>query len=377
MKITALCVLLAFTTLDAIAQRTDADAVHEGGHQFGISSQTSLDKQVMLKGIFMGVHFQARDSFPDVPFVPNMEGGMYSKSPVTPAADGYFWAARGETSDGQFFFLFDIDDDGQLQDEDAVMVPDGGVAQLSWLIKRLETDAASAKHTRFNIRVQIFENGKAEWQINNLWETKLRGKHEALSVGIMRLMNNQFLAFGDADENGIYETYLDPAAPFGLGGPFWTYTVDFAEQVVVLNPTDKKPVVPGSKAPFLNGVSWPDSSAATLDHSTGKLTLLVFCYEGCQGCRELAPYLREIAATYGDHPEVQFWSVVTSAQEAAGNARLVSPDLLQVISPAAWHDYGVSPTPTVFIVSGNGEILYRSIGTSAKVAQDIHEVLTR
>lgn len=368
------CVALCIVSFDAAAQ--DNALQTAGSHQFKLSSEATLENQPMLVDIFMGIDFQPASAFPDAPAVTGLQDVMYGRSRITPARSGYFWAARGKGPDGRTRLVFDTNDDGVLDEEEAVFVPTGDAKYITWTISRPETDAAMSTQIPFKIRVRVSSNGNAEWQIYSLWEATLRAKSETLPVGIVRLMDNRFLAFADADQNGIYETYLDPAQPFGLGGPFWMYDVDFPARVVSIHPANKHPVVPGRKAPTLRGVVWPDSSTVTLRNDTDLLTLLVFCYQGCAGCRDLAPYLREMVATYGGEPKVQFWSVVTSADEAAGNARDVSPDLLQVIAPEAWQNYGVTPTPTVFIIDAGGDIVYRSQGTSEAIVRDIRSTLS-
>ncbi|MEM8489116.1 MAG: TlpA disulfide reductase family protein [Bacteroidota bacterium] len=358
------------------AQDNNTQIAQQNTHQIAMKPATDLSGQAMLQDIFLGFDFQPQSAFSEAPSVSNV-ALMYSKVRMTAATTGHFWSARGKTAGGQLFYLFDRNDNGELRDEDPVLLPDSGMVYVEWPMRRIESDASPAKIATLDIRVRIHANANAEWQINTLWEATLHAKEEDLQVGIVRLTDNQFLAFADVDGDGVYEKYLDPAQPFGLGGPFWTYNVNFEAQVVVLSPTDKHPVAPGWKAPPLEGITWPDSKSVVLPQNTGKVTMLVFCLQTCSGCRDLAPYLREFAAAYGDTSEFRMWSVVPSAEEAAGNARDVSPDLLQVISPAAWKDYGVAPTPTVFVMNNTGEIVHRSIGTSKAIVEEIKATLLR
>ena len=70
-------------------------------------------------------------------------------------------------------------------------------------------------------------------------------------------------------------------------------------------------------------------------------------------------------------------SVVTSEEEASGSLEAVTPGWQQLVSPQAWVDYAVSPTPTIFVVDSSGGVVFRRVGGGTDLGHELAEMIRR
>jgi hypothetical protein len=129
----------------------------------------------------------------------------------------------------------------------------------------------------------------------------------------------------------------------------------------------------GWSAPDFSGPVWGTDTTFSLSENLDHTTVLVFCSRSCFACRGSKPDFEGLREAFSETPSVSLVSVVTSPEEASGSSEAVTPGWQQVISPQAWEAYAVSPTPTVFVVNSNGEVVFRRVGGGSDLGLELDE----
>lgn len=225
---------------------------------------------------------------------------------------------------------------------------------------------------RVLVQVTVGPEGKGEYLVRELWQLTIASGNESLDVGILRI--GQGITFGDADGDGVFETYMPPGNSVSLGGRFWELVFDFGTRAARLVPTDQVPVATGYEAPTAEGTQLETEERVDLV-ADGAVTVLVFCSANCHGCRQIADSLEAVSARFVGNSAVRLISVARSADEARGCRESVCPSFTHVVAPKAWEVYAVTPTPTIVVVDKDGIIRYRGPGAGAGTADLLFKVL--
>jgi len=128
-----------------------------------------------------------------------------------------------------------------------------------------------------------------------------------------------------------------------------------------------------------------DGAPVKLSWGGAKLTLVNLWATWCVPCRDEMPGLEKIHAAHPD-ADLRFVGVVVLDRapyadiKAAVTASKVSYRILVDSRKAAQHAFGgVATVPTTFLLDGQGKIVRKFVGTSAKqleaLAKDIDDVL--
>jgi hypothetical protein len=266
---------------------------------------------------------------------------------------------------------------GVLRRETWIQVPDTGFVEVEIRVPTTESDAEVPSGAPLPIIFQASSSGRVEYQIGGIWEATLEVDGERLGIGLQRFSEGAAIVFSDPDADGAYEHYLDSNLTVGLGGRFWTLVIDFSVGAALLYPTDHTPVDVGWKAPDLSGPVWGTDTAFSLSETLGHTTVLVFCSRSCSACRDNRPDFERLQRAFPGDSGVILASVVTSEEEASGGLEAVTPGWQQVVSPQAWVDYAVSPTPTIFVVDSRGEIVFRRVGGGTGLGLQLAETVRR
>ena len=274
------------------------------------------------------------------------------------------------------YSVFSIGDRG-LKGEARIQAPDSGQVQVNVSVSPGGADGGDPGVAPLPVRIQVSSSGRVEYQISGIWAATLELDGERLAIGVQRLAEEAAIVFADADSDWVYEQYVQSNSPLGLGGRFWTIAADFSEGQAVLQPTDRTPVDAGWDAPDLYGPVWGGEGTFLLSENLGRTVVLVFCYQRCFACRGIRPDLEGLSKEFGGDSGVDFVSVVTSEEEAAGNSEMISPGWAQVVSPGGWSDFAVSPTPTLFVVDPDGIIAYRRVGGGPELAPEVADVVRK
>jgi thiol-disulfide isomerase/thioredoxin len=120
---------------------------------------------------------------------------------------------------------------------------------------------------------------------------------------------------------------------------------------------------PGQPAPRLEGINSGERPLNLADYR-GKVVLLTFWQTACPPCRAFHRHERALALRYKDKPFALLGvnsdpnaEICRRTQETEG---MFWPSLVD--GQEAMLDWGVSGTPTIFLIDARGEVRYNSIG---------------
>ncbi len=214
---------------------------------------------------------------------------------------------------------------------------------------------------------------KGEYIVRELWQLTITSGNESLDLGVLRF-GQQGVGFADADDDGIFETFMAPGNPIALGGRFWQLDLEFESRTAHLVRSKRAPIDAGYEAPKAEGtrLETQDRVDLTTDDVT---TVLVFCNAGCRGCRLIAESLEAVSDRFADSDVVRLISVGRSAEESRGCRESVCPSFLHVVSPNAWEAFAVTPTPTIIVVGPDRMIRYRGPGAGKRTADLLFDVI--
>lgn len=216
---------------------------------------------------------------------------------------------------------------------------------------------------------------------DEMWVSELNYNSDTLRVAVLQLDSGYFVLFSDANNNGIYDNYIELDLPIGLGKKAWIVSLSFEDKLLVLSPSDETPVVIGWQAPPLRDMIWNTDSYFDMSEVSDKVVMLVFCYSNCEGCIIITTSLEKILDTFDGDSRVELFSVVTSEAVAEANYSSVTRGWRQLLSSTSWRDFRVTPTPTVIIIGGDGIIEYRRVGGHKdlfnELSETIYELLER
>jgi thiol-disulfide isomerase/thioredoxin len=96
----------------------------------------------------------------------------------------------------------------------------------------------------------------------------------------------------------------------------------------------------------------------------GKVLVLSFWATWCGPCRELEPLFNEVARAYDQNSSIVFLAVNTDEDEShvASFVAREKWDAPVIFADGLDHFMKVETLPTVIILNGNGEIVYRTGG---------------
>ena len=127
-------------------------------------------------------------------------------------------------------------------------------------------------------------------------------------------------------------------------------------------------LAPDFTLPIVNG-NGPTGQSLTLSSLRGKVVLLEFMEPWCEHCQHMAPLLDKMYAQYANNSGVVFVSVAgpwqgATAQDAAQfiNNYGTSWAFVYDSSGTVVNEYGVTATPTFFIIGKDGSIVTRFEG---------------
>ena len=127
-------------------------------------------------------------------------------------------------------------------------------------------------------------------------------------------------------------------------------------------------LAPDFTLPVVNG-NGLNGQTLTLSSLRGKVVLLEFMEPWCEHCQHMAPLLDKLYAQYGNSSNIVFLSVAgpwqgATAQDAAQFIRNYGTNWLFVYdsSGSIVSEYGVTATPTFFIIGKDGSIVVRYEG---------------
>jgi len=127
-------------------------------------------------------------------------------------------------------------------------------------------------------------------------------------------------------------------------------------------------LAPDFTLPVVNG-NGLNGQTLTLSSLRGKVVLLEFMEPWCEHCQHMAPLLDKLYAQYGNSSNIVFVSVAgpwqgATAQDAAQFIRNYGTNWLFVYdsSGSIVSEYGVTATPTFFIIGKDGSIVVRYEG---------------
>src|SRR5690606_13498421 len=110
------------------------------------------------------------------------------------------------------------------------------------------------RHGRERLALRLFSDarGRLTWRLDDVWQALLQIGDERLSVRVVRLGVESWLALSDPSNVGSHRSEVSFKTPLPLGGYGWQVSVEGARQRLVLTRTSETPVSPGFPAPEMS-----------------------------------------------------------------------------------------------------------------------------
>lgn len=150
-------------------------------------------------------------------------------------------------------------------------------------------------------------------------------------------------------------------------------------------PVPPAPTMSGGAPDFtlpVIGPNGPTGEKITLSSLHGKVILLEFMVPGCRFCQEMAPVIAQLQAQYSTTSNVVFITVASpfiygnNQNDVANFIRTYRSNWTYVwdSSGTVFSMYGVTGTPTFFIITKNGSIAttYSGVVAAGTLAADIN-----
>ena len=150
-------------------------------------------------------------------------------------------------------------------------------------------------------------------------------------------------------------------------------------------PTPPTPTLSGGAPDFTLPVIGPNGLTGekiTLSSLHGKVILLEFMVPGCHYCQQMAPVVAQVQAQYSTSPSVVFISVASpfiygnNQNDVSNFIRTYGTNwtYLWDSSGTIFNMYGVTGTPTFFIITKNGSVAtsYSGVVAASTLVADIN-----
>ena len=268
---------------------------------------------------------------------------------------GTVFGIRGTNAAGEKSYVLDTDNDRRFDDEKTQ-----SLAETTPQIVRYIADDDSESQTSIEI---LPGQATDEYAFRDFWKTTLRVGQETLPVGMVYLGTGKFLMFGDTDQDGSFEKYINVDVELALGGNFWKVDVDFAKQSVRLNPGTGKSMTVGATAPEFQ---------LDADVDANKPIMFVFCKCTCAGCASTMPKIEKIWRDQKQKGQLSIVNIATDENEMQANLNRYNITFPQTVQPELWGHFGVTPTPTIVVIDKNKLVRFRG----HEVNEELEKLLT-
>ena len=153
-----------------------------------------------------------------------------------------------------------------------------------------------------------------------------------------------------------------------LGGKFFKVKVDFANEIVILEETDQKPIDEGYPAPEFEATIWSTKEKFELSKQKERITVVTFWSPLCSGSKAEAPYYDALRNQFQRNSSIDFIAVTNDSSALSEYLQSHKHSFVHIVDDKLWALYGVTAPFVTFVVDQNGQIVKRYFKFNSEIA---------